>query len=240
MKKIATIMLLLLITKVNYAQDFKKFRFGLKAAPSVSWLKPDTKEFKQEKAGLKFSYGLMTEFALAENYSFVTGLEVTTVGGGLTFPDSSYYMSDPADSLSVYFLNTRTYDLKYVDLPILLKMKTNEIGYMTYFGQFGFNLSFRTKARADDTGTLKGSSNVEFSDIEIEKDINLLRVALNLGLGAEYNVTGNTSIIFGLSYSNGFTNALKKNSTTIKNKTGAPLAQKAVSNYVSLNVGVLF
>ena len=32
----------------------------------------------------------------------------------------------------------RTYRLQYVNIPILLKMRTNEIGYMTYFGAIGF------------------------------------------------------------------------------------------------------
>lgn len=241
MKKITTIVLLLLLAKVNLAQDYRKFRFGLKAAPSVSWLKPDSKEFKSEKAQLKFSYGLMTEFALSENYSFVTGLEITTVGGGLRFPDSTYVKHE-ADQLKDYMLLSRTYNLKYVDLPLLLKMKTNEIGYFTYFGQFGFNTSFRTKARANDSGRLFTSQSVvsEFSDIDIEKDISFFRVALNLGLGAEYNIAGNTSLVFGVNYSNGFTNALKKNSVNIKDKTGAALNQKAVSNFVALNLGILF
>lgn len=240
MKKITTIVLLLLLAKVNFAQDFKKFRFGLKAAPSVSWLKPDSKEFKSEKAQLKFSYGLMTEFALSENYSFVTGLEITTVGGGLRFPDSTYVKHE-TDPLNDYMLLSRSYNLKYVDLPLLLKMKTNEIGYFTYFGQFGFNTSFRTKARANDSGTLFTSPRVvSVPDIDIEKDISFFRVALNLGLGAEYNIAGNTSLVFGVNYSNGFTNALKRSSVNIKDKTGAALNQKAVSNFVALNVGILF
>jgi hypothetical protein len=36
-----------------------------------------------------------------------------------------------------------------VNIPIILKMKTKEIGYFTYFGEFGAVLGFKTKARVN-------------------------------------------------------------------------------------------
>ncbi|HET6245555.1 MAG: PorT family protein [Bacteroidetes bacterium] len=256
-KSITAIIVLLLLANITYAQDFKKFRFGLKAAPNISWLKPGSPNFEAKKdankPALKFSYGLMTEFALSENYSFVTGLEVTTLGGSLNFPDSAYYISGtPPDN--VFILTRRTYHFQYIELPLTLKMKTNEIGYMRYFGQFGFNIGFRSKVRADDRGkftdqNFKDAPNeVEIPEsLDISKDTQLFRVALNLGAGIEYNLVGNTALVISVNYNNGFTNALKKNSGVIMDKTiptnnvnHLPLNQKATTNYVALNVGILF
>lgn len=243
MKKIILFSFASLIATAAIAQDdFKKFRFGLKGAPNISWFKPDMKDFKSRGATLKFSYGLTTEFGLTKNYSFVTGLEVTTVGGKLSFPDSTYYYADnKMDTANLFFLKERQYSMQYIDLPVMLKMKTNEIGYLTYFGQFGFNTSFRTKGVADDKGKffLAGGDS-DRPDIKINDDTGLFRIALNVGAGAEYNIAGNTSMFFGLNYSNGFTNVLKKKSKNLLNKDGTVLEQKAVSKFVALTVGVLF
>jgi len=32
----------------------------------------------------------------------------------------------------------QSYNLKYVEIPLSLKLRTNEIGYLTYYGNFGF------------------------------------------------------------------------------------------------------
>lgn len=244
MKKIVLLIAITLIAKANFAQDdFKKFRFGLKASPNISWFQPETKDFKSEGAKINFSYGLITEFGFSPNYSFVTGLEVTTLGGSLSFPEfTNYFVDDKrGDTTQLVYLKERDYTVQYVDLPLLLKMKTKEIGYMTYFGQFGFNTSFRTKAIADDKvkAYLTGLES-ELRDIKINDDMNLFRVGLNVGAGAEYNISGNTSMFFNLNYSNGFTNALKKESKTLRNKDGSPLKQKAASKYISLTVGIFF
>ena len=37
-------------------------------------------------------------------------------------------------------LQNRTIRAQYVNIPLFIKMKTNEIGYLTYFGQFGFGV----------------------------------------------------------------------------------------------------
>ncbi|MDQ3190346.1 MAG: PorT family protein [Bacteroidota bacterium] len=255
-KNITVLTVLLLLINGANAQDFKKFRFGLKAAPNISWLKPDNPRFESKKdankAALKFSYGLMTEFALSENYSFVTGLEVTTVGGSLNFPDSAYYKAGATPD-TLFVLAKRTYHFQYVDIPLTLKMRTNEIGYMKYFGQFGFNLGFKSKVRANDKGsftdaTFRQGNEVERPEsLDISKDTQLFRIALNLGAGIEYNLVGNTALVVSVNYSNGFTNALKKKSNDIMDKTTADsfnehknLEQKATTNYVALNIGILF
>ncbi|MCB0430613.1 MAG: PorT family protein [Flavobacteriales bacterium] len=247
MKNLRPLYLLLILVGAStcvHAQDDEgaKFRFGLKGAPSMAWLKPDSKLFESGGATVKFSYGLITEFRVAKNYSFVTGLDVAYAGGKINYTDSIYYLSDAGDPTKAYFqLNKRKFDLQYVDLPVLLKMKTNEIGYMTYFGQFGFNLGLNIKSRAIDEGTTYASTQtVKKEDVDVIKDINLMRVAMNLGIGVEYNFSGSTSLLLGVNYNNGFSNTFGKESKSLKQKDGSALETKAVSNYVALTVGVLF
>jgi hypothetical protein len=250
MRKLYCLALLLLTNTIIFAQsDFKSFRFGLKAAPNIAWLKPDSEGFSAERPALKFSYGLVTEFALSENYFFATGIQVATMGGSLNFPDSAFYYVGTEPNASVYNLNRRRYNLQYVEIPLTLKMRTNEIGYMRYFGQFGIDLGVRTQAKAADrvveftAGQPSAGGEVLRDNIDVANDIQLFRAALHLGIGGEYTLTGNTALLIGVNYSNGFTNSLTRRSKTIVDGLGAEpnrLNQNATTNYVALTVGILF
>jgi hypothetical protein len=217
------------------------FHFGLKIAPALSWFTPGETMLAGGGPGLGFSYGLTTEFGFTKNYAFSTGLEILNANGKLKFTDSTLYTLPDATHpkmTDTFLLQKRTYKLRYVDIPLLLKLKTNKIGAMTYFGQFGFDLAVLWKATADDNVTGVTTSN---TDIDISKDVNFIRLALNVGLGLEYNLAGTTSFMLSINYDNGFINALKKNSETLFAKNfNTPFPQNAVFNYIGLNIGILF
>src|SRR5690606_24438109 len=113
-------------------QEHRKVRFGLKLAPNYGWLKPNTREIDKDGAmgRIGFAYGPMIEFSLSgsENYYFSTGFEISTNGGKLIEPE--YQQTGGVD---FFGKRERTYRLQYVNVPLLLKMRTNEIGYITYF-----------------------------------------------------------------------------------------------------------
>ncbi len=269
MKKSISIILFFVLAISVIAQEGEKqpkFRFGLKVAPSVAWLGPDKTKFngldvENGGAKFKFGYGLITEFILAKNYSFLTGVEVTYLGGTINYKNANTANYQLNDS-TAFFLKSREYKQQYITIPLALKLKTNEIGYMTYFGQIGVDLSIGIKGRANDTGTLFYKANADTNSFTVQgadytaSDVNVikqtgalgfLRVALNVGAGVEWNIAGNTSLLFGVNYNNGFTNFFNK-STKDENKlvdnknhnTAQTLIGKASSNYVALTVGVLF
>jgi len=263
MKKLflITICFSMLIGK-TFAQDKTadaKFRFGLKMAPSIAWMKPDDKKkLLSDGSALKFAYGLVTEFRLTSVASFSTGLEVNYSGGRLNFAnaaDSVYY--DPSEytvpaagTLDRFFISQRSYKITYVDVPLLLKMKTPEVGGFTYFGMFGINLSIRGKVKANDEGTLVSYKDTtitvinsyEIPDLIVTKDMSFFRAGLNVGAGAEYRIAGTTALFLSLNFQNGFTNVLKKESETMKSlsKKNQAFQQNAKSNFFQLNIGILF
>lgn len=249
MKKIAIIVVTLffclpLFIKAQEAAEFKPFSFGLKAIPSISFLKTESKDFKNGNAALNFGYGLMAEFNFAPNYGLLTGIEINDNRGNVDYINPAKVLYFPeGDTTSPFYLQSRKYNIKYLNIPVLLKLKTNEIGFLKYFGQFGIDAGFRLKARATDKGY--DSTNVSTSikeDVNVDKDVNLIRLALNVGAGVEWNLSGSTSVVVGLNYSNCFTNFLKKESYLLKVETrnGPWLKQSAYNNYVALTLGILF
>ncbi|MEX2595531.1 MAG: hypothetical protein WEC59_01280, partial [Salibacteraceae bacterium] len=148
----------------------------------------------------------------------------------------------------------RTYRLQYLNVPLLLKMRTNEIGYMTYFGAIGFDLGIRTRAFANNRYEWKQDNFIqEEKDLNIQREISLFRLAINLTVGGEFNLSGNTNAYVGIGWHNTFTNMFQNSPTNriLKpDSDGNPALEnglavlgknkKAVTNYVSVDLGIFF
>jgi hypothetical protein len=179
-----------------YAQsNDSKFNFGLKLSPTLAWFKPSG-EIKGDGAKIGFAYGLVADINFTANYAFETGIDVTYRGGKI-----KYDFDKKASST-----------LQYIELPLTLKLKTNEIGYMTYFGKFGFAPGVNIRA----TGDISKS------------DINVPNLALIVGLGTQYSLGGKTSLLVGVTFNNGFLDVLKLKEA------------KATTNFLALDLGVMF
>ncbi len=279
MKKILTITLMVLISHFAFAQAANNepgnFRFGLKITPSVNWFKPDGKIIAPNGAAMKFGGGLTLEYQMAKVVSFQTGLQIDMGGGkvkynngeNLSTPNSNsvnYFYNVQDDNIpkydstlspasnNHYQLNSRSYNITYLTIPICFKMKTKEIGNFIYFGQFGINNSFRWKASANDEVqqiTASGLGAVETkSKIDVTNDVSFYTASLNIGLGTEMNLSGTTSLTFGLNYLSGFTNVVKNNSEYLGRKandanghaTFTSMPQQIKSNAIVLTIGILF
>ncbi len=146
----------------------------------------------------------------------------------------------------------------YVTIPLALKMMTKEISGFKYFGMFGGEIGIRVKAKATDKYTSSytyGSSTPNAggtnSDINIAKDGSLipLRVGMNVGLGAEYRLSGSTSAFISINYFRSFTNLMRNESRYMVYDTHSDsngiatffrVKQGLLMNAIRINVGVLF
>ena len=225
MKKILTGLLLTILTSTAFAQyspaePYYGFRLGLTAHPTLGWVKPETG--KSNGLNLGFSYGLMADFNFAENYSFTTGLTITTINGKSTeLNPLPYYQAGTMADPTAFDLK---YMLQYVEIPLTLKLKTEKIGDVRWYGQFGLSNDFNIGARQD--VQLAGKSIAR--DIRIKKDINFYRAGLIIGGGLEYDVAKNTSVTTGLTFNNGFTDISDDKTRNVRN------------HYVGINFGVFF
>lgn len=274
MKKSFLVCLAILGFTMAKAQDDadKKFRFGLKISPSINWLRVDD-EKTYEKGGSvpKFGYGLMTEFKLTDVAWFSTGFQVDYDGGKIEARDTVGYLYDEdkgfkeADDINytdastytgytAYMMNKRQYKSMYLSIPLMLRLKTKEIGYLTYFGNIGLLTSVHIRTRSNDNVSYFDLNSLSYKTTDLEKldiskDMNFLKTGLVLGGGAEMNLSGSTSILFGISFYQGFMNSVKKNSRynidgekTADAGSAKPVRQeqKFLSRNFSLTVGVLF
>lgn len=215
--------------KVNAQEEFKPFRFGLHASPSISWIKPDLQqEYNSKGIRLGFSYGLLAEFNISNNYSLSTGIDISYFGGTLDYNDQLYRYNFSTDSSEVGDIST-TYKLQYIQIPLLIKMSTNEIGYFTYFANIGLGTNILLNASATD----KHSNSQEEID-DISDDVAFFRESLIIGLGAEYSIAKNVSIVGAVNFNNGFTTTIKRYNHDLDKKGNA------IANYIDFKIGILF
>lgn len=270
MKKSILIALTALICAIGQAQDFKPWKIALHVDPNVSWLKPGNSQIEQGGTRIKFGFGIAVDKMFTERYAFGTGLTILNTGGELSYLYNGKQKKDGAtDETEVIAKMNRTYNLKYLEIPLTLKLRTNEIGYITYWGQFGLGLGFNIGAKSDDEITFireyqpddSGTPEVNEQawidtkiasrlreDVDIKDDIGLFRTSLIVGLGMEYNLSGDASITAGIVFNNGFNNVLKNDGVATDENDRPTFTSlkpdnfklKAINNIMMLQVGVLF
>jgi hypothetical protein len=269
MKKVFTIAIAFLFSLSSFAQDaksgdMKNFRFGVTALPSLNAYKPDDLK-KFEKGGTTFRFGVLinAEYSFSGNFAIGFGIGLGSGGGKINFLDTvGYYVNDGeviklddngafdptayVGKIDVFMLKSRTYKGSYYNIPVSLKMRTNEIGYMRYFIEPRFNLGIRKKVRADDEvlDFASGSTNiVQNPDLDITKDMAALRTSVTISGGGEYYLSGSTAVVFAIGYDYGLGNAVQGTSDyLLRSKDGVTkkLEQKFSQNGVVLSVGILF
>lgn len=224
MKRISTILILSLLSFGAWAQNSPLtsygFRLGLTATPTFGWIKPE--QGKTNGVALGFSYGLIGDFNFAPNYSFSTALTITSINGKSTEANVlPYYGTSSSTAPKAYDLK---YKLQYIDLPLTVKLKTIKEEGKRWYGQFGLSNSFNISAKQDavTNGTVVGDN------LNVSDNIKLYRAGLIIGGGGEFDISGNTSIVAGLTFNNGFTNIVSDKGRNVKN------------HYLALNFGVFF
>ncbi|MFT6748023.1 MAG: hypothetical protein ACJAZ2_002381 [Glaciecola sp.] len=227
-------------------------RFGLTINSGGSWLTIDK---GQDPDGLGFVIGggLITEFRISDYVSFVTGASMVNYGVSVKYTDDVNFIyqsedngiTQPADTS---LLLSRRYFFKTVQLPLKLKLKTPEIGYLTYFAEIGIvgNLNYDsfTKKNTIQEGTVVSELSGSLDEIDANEVTNWYRTALSVNLGFEYSLVGNTALVVSLNWEHGLSNVLRDdnlNKTKLSfASTGEVFKQTGALGYGGLSVAIMF
>ena len=183
----------------------KKVRFGFKIDAGSSWLGPKESYVSKNGSKFYFGYGFISDFTLTDNYIISTGLNITSAGGSISTLNGYGLHDDPAVNNGKS--NTYTLGLQYLEIPLALKLKTDPINNIRYWGQFGTYLGINMGARL----------NAEVDGITYEKEKITstavpINMGLDLGIGIEYPLNSKTYGSVGLGFRNGFIDVTKQGS----------------------------
>ncbi len=249
------------------AQDAPSVKMGLRVSPNFTWVNIQEGPMSNDGLGLGFSYGVTSDFAMfkSSNYWFGTELSVSTIPVLCKSNSELRNVTAKAGSMGTYDTITYnpgkvafSYRIQYLQIPLTIKMKTDEIGNMKYYFQFGVAPSFAmrkklTTSTIDMAGIYPANKGITFHDPNNTDDdvyqfsgtriptspsgeteynfidnINTVRFPLVLGAGIEYKLTGNTMFTAGLRFDNSITDFFKD--TRVSGR----------SNLIGLSAGILF
>lgn len=203
MRKIILIGILTAFIIAGHAQGFK---FGLKLSPHFSWFKIDTKDsIKNDNPCFMFSYGLIGDYNFANNYAL--NFEINHSFFNASTIDNTF--KDGKHEPKPY-----KWKLQNIEIPVALKMKTNEINNFIYYGKFGVTATIKTIAKKNDVKT---------------EDVKPVNIGMVIGGGVHYKLADNVYSIFGLTLHNFFISTNKN--TDIYNLK--PI-------YIAIDLGVIF
>jgi opacity protein-like surface antigen len=226
-------------------EDVKGFQLGLFATTNVAWVKPNQPPLRSNGPGMGFGFGASGDFNFSKtkkNYFLALELMYSSMRNKIRLAAGPYTQKRDQQQ---YNEVEHVFKLNYVELPVSLKLKVNEIGYTTFFAQFGFapGVLYRTQAkwkgqRTDGSGEFitdfYRNNSAENSEQEFEEyrdDIRFYRLAMIIGAGMEYKFSGNTALLIAFRFNNGLTNVFSDNREPKVN---------GINNYLGLNVGLLF
>lgn len=227
------------------------FRFGAFFAPNISWMHPtasksDNGVFDVKSNGSKvgFTWGLMVDYAITENYFISSGFQVNTTGGKI---QATNKFDAPNKPNTVYDANFN-YTTQYFELPIHLKLKTDELGTtkLKAFGEVGVTLGVNIGKKA--TYTIDYTDAAGFDQRKAgdhEKIKGSLALApftaqLNIGGGIERPVSDKLKAYLAVFFNNGFAPDATNPAKYQLGYNGSFTDGKIRQNSVALRFGLIF
>jgi hypothetical protein len=228
-KIILSLIVFVFMSSIVTAQSTDRtFRFGVYGDLGTSWAKPKIDGYNYNGITSAYGYGLLFDYYFTKNYVFNSGLYVDYIGGKLSFDENK-----TIDGILKSGIMNRKYAIQYLEIPIALKLKTNEIGYLRYFVQLGFNTGFRLKAKGTDEFEYAASV-TKPETTSITKQVSFFKLSFVAGLGAEYEINSSISAFGQLNFNNGLSDYLSGSNV----QTG--IKEKAILNKLGLTVGLIF
>ncbi len=210
-----TTILVILFVETSKAQ-IEEYRIGITVGPSVSYVRTATESastnIDRESSELKFLLGAFVDIQFKENYFFHTGVNFAT-------RSTKINVTDP-----VFFSGNRIaaeYDHEYLQIPLLLKLYTNEVTLDT---KVFFNLGLVPEVRLN-TSSNNVAAVTEFQHLDLTG---------NFGGGLERAIGIQTSLFAAINYNIGFLNQVKEQSPALSDEIVIK------NNLIALEFGIKF
>lgn len=186
----------------------KVVRFTFIASPQITWMTSGSKFARNSKSRFGFAYGVEGDVFLAsDRYSFLTGFVISSLGSTMEYTTPFRFSGSP-DLLPA---NTKVeYYLRYIEIPLAIKLRSKDFNNMRFFAQFGLNTWMNIKAKAS-------TSDGSFNKDAVNDEVRFFALGLNVGGGVEYDLGDKNSVTAGIVYSGSFNDATSN--STISDKT---------------------
>ncbi len=212
---------LILIISTAFGQ--KEYSFGFEVAPHISWAKSNTRYVKENGPAFGFKYGLRGDSFFGKNYAITSGLMVSHTSISLDYKDSLKIetVDENYDSLGQTDI---TYGFQYLEIPLGVKFRSEEIGYIRLQFEGGFIPALQLKSTVS-------SDKEDIEKEELQKGTSLLALSYYFEGGLTYSLGAQIAIKASVYYASGMIDI-----TSDDIREGDNISQ----NQAGLKVGVVF
>jgi len=232
MKKIVAIAAFFLLMQDFISAQTTDLRLGFQVSPVLSYMGSTDNKINSNGTNLGLKLGMRAEMFFRENYAFITGIGFAFNSGGTLHHDIGgqiWTRSELPNGVDPTFLPgvDLKYNLQYVEIPLGLKFRTNDFGYLRYWAEIPvITLGFKSQA----SGAIQQTGITE-DKIDIKKEVTGLSLSWGIAGGVEYNISSGTSLVGGIGFEKVFTDVTKDVDDD---------KSKAFINNLVLRLGVLF
>ena len=194
---IKILLISLMISLIPQKSVSQEIQIGLYTEPLISWFSSDTDLSVNDGARPGLAFGLTYDRYFARNYAFSSGISIINASGRLSY----------SDTLLIRFKNSETelnagdnitYRIQYLSVPLGIKLKTNQIGYMTFFANTGISPKVIIGGKGD-----MPSKNIE--KVNVTEELRLFNLGYYITIGTEYSL----AIVLGIAYEDNFMDVTK-------------------------------
>lgn len=174
----------------------QELEFAIHADPVISWMGSNESEYRSEGARAGFDIGLNVLHFFADNYAISSGLSFVSAGGRQSTDDQHILVFTNFNEQLAPGTEVR-YNIQYLNIPAGIRLQPDQVGYLTYITDLGFDVRMRIKSTID----------VPAIDIRHENARNELygiNAGWHIGIGIEYELAIDASLVAGLGYAQDF------------------------------------
>lgn len=195
MRKILTI----IICFISLAAGAQQFRYGFFISPVKDTWVLEWDEYTPFGPTSGFKYGFLFDQTIGkgEHLAFTLGLNLNYTQGGMAQADNG---QDHVDK--DWMVRAR-----YLEFPVLLKIRTGQMGKFIFYGQGGGMYGKTLRARGDYTENgIRHDTDINYLNNE-NSNLHYLpsNLSVNLGIGTEVALTETASLLIGFYFDNGLT-----------------------------------
>lgn len=210
----------LLVGTIFLSVNGQGLNFSIHADPQFSWFSSDEDNITPNGSVFHVNTGIEMNYFFQKNYAFTAGIDVNNMGGQLLYADSITLISK-GDEIAIEPQTNLKHRVQYISLPIGLKLRTEELGYLVFSFHGGFSPMININSNIT-------TENNEYRKKDVKESTNLFNLSYFVGANTEYRLGGNTTLIGGVRWSSGFTDVTSEDKANIK------------LNVVSIHLGIQF
>ncbi len=222
----------------SYGQDIK---LGFQFSPTISWMTTNNNQIVNSGSNAGFKFGLIAENYFQENYAITSGINLLINQGGTLnhgIGGNFFPTSELSDTIynNIEANENITRKFQMVEIPLGIKLRTNQFGYLRYYGEIPVLLHVRTQARADFLDTSREN---------ITPDSGIVNLSWGIGGGAEYAIADDTAIVGGIYFHNGLLDMTANRRTQLRDEATGTLTDeledsKAIISALTFRLGIMF